>query len=64
MSDKSAEQIVRDAYTHVEAIWTSRGWRIIADIPGVGGEVIGRTDSAHAPEAEAWADAARRLDTE
>ena len=57
------EQKVKRVYPDAQAIWSSRGWRIMAEIPGLGVEVIGSTDSGHVPESEAWADAKDRLDS-
>lgn len=59
----TAEERVKAVYDDAQACWTSRGWRIMANIPGLGVEVIGRTDSGHVPESEAWQDAADRLES-
>ena len=57
----ACEQTVKAVYPDAQACWTSRGWRIMADIPGLGMEIICSTDSGHVPESEAWQDAADRL---
>jgi hypothetical protein len=59
MSD--AREKVLAEYPDAQTVWTSRGWRVFASIPHIGTEEIGRTNSAHVPEIEAWEDAARRL---
>lgn len=55
---ESAEEIVKAKWPDAQAIWTSRGWRVISEQAD---GLIGRTDSGHVPEQDAWQDAARRI---
>ena len=61
-----SERKVKAKFSDAEAVWTSRGWRIISSYAFRHGWSLelGRTDSAHVPEGEAWADAASRLEVE
>lgn len=63
-AERTDEQVVKEKWPEAQCQWTSRGWRVWAGNIDDGIIELGRTTSAHVPEAAAWADAARRIRAE
>lgn len=60
-AERTDEQVVTEKWPEAQCQWTSRGWRVWAGNIDDGIIELGRTSSAHVPESEAWANAAKRL---